>query len=254
MTETPRWGAGAVRRARPLVHCVTSPVAAKLSADALLALGAAPVLALDPAGAREVAAAADGLCVNIGMWDAMRAEGVDAALSARMGCGWVLDPVGAAGSAARLARSRALAARAPSVIRGNVAEICALAGLPHGGRGVDAGATGLSAAVIEPLKAYAGSVGTVLAVTGETDQVISKDEMAVVQGGHPLMARVSAMGCALSAAVAAWLGAGAPPAEAAKGALTAFAEAGAAAGASAAGPGSFAPLFLDALHALAAPS
>ena len=87
----------------------------------------------------------------------------------------------------------------------------------------------------------------VVVVTGETDFVTDSNRIARISGGSPVMPLVTAMGCSLTCLMSAFA-AVAQPLEAASTALALFAEAGNAAAAEANGPGSFQPLFLDALH------
>ena len=56
-----------VRARRPLVHNITSGVAAHFYANSLLALGASPLMTNSPLEAAELAAASAALVLNIGM-------------------------------------------------------------------------------------------------------------------------------------------------------------------------------------------
>ena len=56
----------AVRERRPLVHNLTSAVVANFTANALLALGAAPAMVESPEEVAAFAASADALVVNLG--------------------------------------------------------------------------------------------------------------------------------------------------------------------------------------------
>ena len=97
---------------RPLVHNLTNAVVANFTANALLALGAAPAMA---EGANEVeafAAAADAVVVNLGMLTPERAAVMRAAAAAADAAGtpWALDPRrGRRHRAAEAVRSRPLA-------------------------------------------------------------------------------------------------------------------------------------------------
>ncbi|MNV51312.1 Hydroxyethylthiazole kinase [compost metagenome] len=92
---------------------------------------------------------------------------------------------------------------------------------------------------------------TVVAVTGETDYVTDGQRSVRVTGGSPLMPRVTATGCALTALVGAFAAVSKDdPYTAAVAALSCFAIAGRRAGALSEGPGSFAWRFLDALASL----
>ena len=86
-----------------------------------------------------------------------------------------------------------------------------------------------------------------MVITGETDFVTDGNRVARIFGGSPVMPLITAMGCSLTCLMGGFA-AVAPPLEAAATALALFAEAGSKAATQANGPGSFQPLFIDALH------
>ncbi|MFZ0117167.1 MAG: hydroxyethylthiazole kinase, partial [Xanthobacteraceae bacterium] len=100
------------------------------------------------------------------------------------------------------------------------------------------------------LRAYAFEADAVLGLTGETDLVTDGARLARIANGHPLMAKVTAMGCSASAVVAACLAVETDAWLATATALMVFGVAGEIAGARATGPGSFAAAMLDAIYAL----
>ncbi|MDN6259868.1 MAG: hydroxyethylthiazole kinase, partial [Corynebacterium sp.] len=84
-----------LRRDQPLVQCITNQVVPQVTANVLLAAGAAPAMVDTPEEAAEFAALASGLLVNTGsptaaQYTAMR-EAVRGANAA--GTPWVLAPV-----------------------------------------------------------------------------------------------------------------------------------------------------------------
>ena len=86
----------ALREKRPLVHCITNYVTAGDTANMLLAAGASPIMADDPAEAAEITAQADALLLNMGTLSerhisAMLKSGITAN---QKGIPVVLDPVG----------------------------------------------------------------------------------------------------------------------------------------------------------------
>ena len=195
--------------------------------------------AVDDASADEIGgfvAGADSLLVNLGTFDAERRAAVEAALEAAAGkaAPWVLDPVFIDRSAARAQFARSLLMRAPAAVRLNQAEFAALAGgkPPH-----------------EPA-AFARGNGTVVAISGATDLVTDGARQATIANGHALMARVTAMGCAGSALVAACLAVEQDAFAAAAAALVILGVAGEIAAEQAQGPGSFAVGIVDALYNL----
>jgi thiamine-phosphate pyrophosphorylase len=92
-------------------------------------------------------------------------------------------------------------------------------------------------------------LGGVIALTGATDRLSDGARLLRITNGDPLMARVTAMGCAGAAFSAACLAVEGDRFKAAAAALLAFAVAGEVAGARARGPGSLAVEIVDALYA-----
>jgi hydroxyethylthiazole kinase len=236
-----------IRARRPLVHNLTNAVVANFTANALLALGAAPAMAEGEDEVETFAAAADAVVINLGMLTRARAAVMRmAAASARAaGKPWVLDPVGAGAIAARTSFAQELCGLRPTAIRGNASEILGLAGEAGGGRGVDAGAG--SADAVAAARRLAASSGAVVAVTGAVDYITDGTRLVSLYNGHPMMTRVTGMGCAASAIVGACLGAGGAAMDAVAHALAIAGIAGQMAADGAAGSGSMAVAFLDRL-------
>jgi hydroxyethylthiazole kinase len=240
---------------RPLVHNLTNAVVANFTANALLALGAAPVMA---EGSNEVvtfAAVADAVVVNLGMLTPERAAvmllaatSADAAETP-----WVLDPVGVGAIIPRTRFAQDLCQIRPTAVRGNASEILSLSGEAGGGRGVDTGADPGAdpEAALAAAKDLAKLTGGIVAVTDAVDYVTDGIRVLALHNGHPLMTRVTGMGCAATAIVGACLACGGDALVAVAHALAITGIAGETAAAAARGPGSMQVEFLDALAALA---
>lgn len=71
-----------LRQRAPLVHCLTNEVVQSLTANVLLALGAAPAMVVQAEEARQFAALADALLINIGTLYDARADSMLAAIEA----------------------------------------------------------------------------------------------------------------------------------------------------------------------------
>ncbi len=229
------WSACAQRR--PRVHCITNAVAQTFTANMLLAAGAVPSMTIAPKEVRAFAARADALLINLGTFDPERQKASLAAIGVanKAGIPWVLDPVFIDRSPPRAAFAKKLVALKPRALRLNLAEFGALAG----GKTDDAA-----------LARFAKARRTVVGLTGERDLVRDAARLAAIANGHPLMARVTAMGCAASALVGATLAVEPDAWKAAAAALIVIGVAGEIAAARARGPGSFAMEILDALYAL----
>lgn len=241
----------AMRKSAPLVQCITNYVAMNVAANVLLAAGASPAMVHAEEEAGEFAAIAGSLTVNIGTLSPAWIAGMKAAAKGAVGAGkpWVLDPVAHFATSLRRQAVADLLALRPTIIRGNASEIIALAGGQSSGRGADSGDPVEQAE--DAARRLAETFSAVVAVTGPVDFVTDGDRAVRISGGSPLMPRVTALGCSLTALVGAFV-AVAPgnPFEASVAALATFAAAGEIAGRGSDGPGSFAMQFLNALHSL----
>jgi hydroxyethylthiazole kinase len=226
-----------IRARRPRVHCITNAVAQNFTANMLLAAGAVPSMTIAAKEVRAFAARADALLINLGTFDPERQKASLAAIAVvnKAGIPWVLDPVFIDRSPPRAAFAKELLAMKPNALRLNRAEF----GVLSGGKTDDAA-----------LQRVAKARRTVVGLTGEHDIVRDAGRVATVANGDPLMARVTAMGCAASALVGAALAVEPDAWAAATAALIAIGVAGEIAAARARGPGSFAMEILDAVHAL----
>lgn len=239
-----------LRGQTPLVHCLTNVVVTPFVANVLLASGAAPAMVDNPHEAGDFAQVAGAVSVNLGTPQEQTVEGMRRAVAAAGDAGtpWVLDPVAAGGLAWRTEVARELLAlRTPRVVRGNASEILGLEG-SGGGRGVDS--TDAVEDAVEAARAMAGREGTVVAVSGEVDQITDGDRLVQVPHGHPWMTRVTGVGCALGALMAACSAVAEDGMVAATTATVALTLAAETAAEGSRGPGSFAVALLDELHAL----
>ncbi|TDS11785.1 hydroxyethylthiazole kinase [Sphingobacterium paludis] len=195
-----------LRQQSPLVHNITNFVVMNNTANALLAIGASPVMVHSSREVKDVVTISGALVINIGT---LSEEWADAMLiaakhAAQIGCPWVLDPVGAGISPFRNEVLKELLDHRPTAIRGNASEIIALASFAQtGGKGVDSIAR--SADAVSSGKVLQEKYGAQVCISGETDYVIGKDSWAEVNNGSILMTKVTGLGCTASALVAAFL-------------------------------------------------
>lgn len=204
-----------LKRSTPLVHCITNYVTANDCANALLAIGASPIMSDEPADVADISSICNALVLNIGTLNARSVEAMRIAgeRSAELGHPIVLDPVGAGASALRTSTASALLDELPiAVVRGNMSEVKALAGASASTRGVDANPE--DAVTEENLAVNARFVcglaertGGVVAVTGAIDVVADAHRAFAVRNGTPLMGRITGAGCVLSCLVAAFVAA-----------------------------------------------
>jgi hydroxyethylthiazole kinase len=239
-----------LRRAAPLVHNITNYVAMDVTANALLAIGASPAMVHAEEEVEEFVGISSALVVNIGTlspaWVAAMHRAVHQARA--LGKPWVLDPVGAGATRYRTDVAGQLSRRHPSVVRGNASEILAVAGAASATKGVDS--VHASADALEVARSLAAELACTVAVTGEIDYVTDGERVLRVANGHPMMPRVTALGCTASALTGAFLAVQPDPLLAAAQALGVLGLCGERAGFHTHGPGSFRWRLLDALYQL----
>jgi len=153
-----------------------------LTANALLAIGARPLMSSALPEMEQIAQVADALLINIGTLDDSLLDAAIVAGQTMRGLGKpvVLDPVGVQISSYRIeAALRIINACAPCVVKGNAQEMEALA------------------------DKVVASPDCVLVTTGAVDVVTDGVRTQRMYGGSPLMTQVTAMGCTAGALIAA---------------------------------------------------
>ena len=241
----------AVRTQSPLVHNITNYVVMNNSANALLAIGASPVMAHWVSEMEEMTAIAGALVLNIGTlddkWiDAMVVAGM-AAL--RRGTPIVLDPVGVGATSQRTeAAMKIIEHCRPTIIRGNASEIMALVDANVKSKGVDSSASSDDA--LESAKRLAVDTGAVVVISGAIDYITNGVDVYTVEGGNPIMTSVTGMGCTSTAIVGAFAAVVEDPMVAATAAMAVMSLAGERAAEYSRGNGSMQVNFLDELYNL----
>lgn len=240
-----------LRAMRPLVHNITNMVVMNNTANALLAIGASPVMAHAKQEVKEVLDIASSLVINIGTLTVETAESmlIAAQYANQIGRPWVLDPVGAGISQLRNELIQKLMQLSPTVIRGNASEIQALHNFEQASsKGVDS--TTSSDSALAAGKALQQSLGSIICISGEIDYIISDSEIVEIANGHPMMTQVTGLGCSSTALIGAFLGLGKVPFEEAIAGVATLSLAGELAHNLATGPGSLQLHLYDSLYNL----
>ena len=161
----------------------------------------------------------------------------------------VFDPVGVSASEFRTETARKILSELRiAVIRGNRAEIGALAETGGDLRGIDADRG--PADLIGSARLLSKRTGAVVVLSGSQDLVVENEKAVVVENGHPMMSRVTGTGCMLSAVTGAFAAVEKDPMIAGLAAATFFGLAGERAAQESKGPGTFKAALLDALFTL----
>ncbi len=238
-----------IREKAPLVHNITNYVVMNNTANALLAIGASPVMAHAEDEVQDMVKIASSLVINIGTLSERWVSAMKLALKQAniMKKPVVLDPVGAGATPYRnKVVAELLEAGTFSAIRGNASEIMALVSTTHQTKGVDSILSSDNAV-------HAGQLlnreyGSIICVSGAVDYVISSKQIIKIMNGHPLMGRVTGMGCIATALIGAFIGIEENIQYAVAGAMAIMGIAGELAVSRSEGPGSLQMHFLDKLH------
>lgn len=190
--------------ANPLIHCLTNQVVMTQTANALLAVGALPIMTDEALEVSEITSFAQGILINIGTMTAQTREAMKLAVKTanQKLIPVVLDPVGVGVSSFRfqfieeLLRNNQI-----SVLRCNQGELATIAHEPWLTKGVDSGQGEFDCEVIA--KRVARQYGCIVVVTGASDLITDGDTVQRIEGGNLLVTRITGTGCLLSALLAA---------------------------------------------------
>ena len=200
-----------VREQVPLVHCMTNYVTVNDVANALLAIGASPIMSDDCHDVEDIVSISKALVLNIGT---LNARTIDSMLLAgkkanTLGIPVILDPVGAGASAYRNATTeRILREVKLTALRGNLSEVSFVAGLEVSTKGVDSSDADADKDAVAVAKTVAKKLGCTVAITGAVDTITDGTRVVQIHNGHPMLSKVTGTGCLTSGLTGAFVAAG----------------------------------------------
>jgi len=252
VNETTLWrDIQTLRQKAPLVHNITNYVVMNNTANALLSIGASPVMAHAEEEVADMVGIAGSLVINIGTLSRDWVAAMHSAMkkARELDKPIVFDPVGAGATPYRTQTIMQLIEEtSPSIIRGNSSEIMALVGADAQTKGVDS--TQSSDSAIDAAKYLSKKYNAVICISGATDHILSQERYIRVENGHPMMTKVTGLGCTATAIVAAFAAINPSLIEAAAHGMAVMGIAGEMAEKNAVGPGSLQVNFLDTLSTL----
>ncbi len=190
-----------VKGRNPLTHCITNPISINKCANAILAVGARPVMAEHPKEVCEIAKTASAVVLNIGNITDARLKSIikTALLCKKENIPFLYDAVGVACSELRRKYTyKLLRKAAPSVIKGNYSEILALYDESYHASGVDSqklDVDSISKAVVSLSRKY----GTITLASGKTDIVSDGKKLYYMDNGTPQLSQITGTGCVAGA-------------------------------------------------------
>ena len=237
---------------KPLILNITNYVVMNFTANALLALGASPIMAHAEQELPDLIKQCQAINLNIGTLDDNWLASINTAVkfANNYHVPVIFDPVGVGASEYRTENAlKLLDSYRINIVRGNASEICALAGITrHQIKGVDS--TIDTGQAITAAQTLSQRYDNCIVISGQTDFCANAQQVLAVNGGSSMMPRVTGMGCASTSLIAAFASIQQDSLLAAKHAMTCMKKAGEMAAQQTNGPGSFAIAFIDALFNL----
>lgn len=202
----------------PLIHCITNAISVETVANALLYIGAKPIMTEDIRAFNDLALQTNSLLLNLGSLSLDKEKSILAASKLAIGKEpVVLDVVGIASAKSAMKVAKKIIADQPTIVRGNISEMRALCDLQTHGRGVDGSLLDQTDKelinLITALKQLPQE--SVYVATGTKDIVVARNNVWVLSNGVPELDRFTGSGDTLSGLLAALLGEGAFPEDAA---------------------------------------
>ncbi len=210
-----------LKNKNPLTHCITNFVTVNDCANAVLAIGASPIMSEDIEEVAEVVSIADALVINIGKLSHEQVEAmkVSSAQANKINTPVILDPVGVGISQLRNKVTLELIENYKlTAIRGNITEIKTIAKLTgiisesNTAKGVDVSESDIitkdnlneNAKIISKL---AANLDTVILASGPIDILSDGETTIAIDNGDEMMPQITGSGCMLSSIVGSCIGA-----------------------------------------------
>ncbi|MDU2064217.1 MAG: hydroxyethylthiazole kinase [Sporomusaceae bacterium] len=202
-----------IRHEKPLIHCITNPISINDCANAILAVGAKPIMAEHPLEVEAITTLAGSLAVNLGNITDARMASIPLAGKKALALQHpiIIDLVGIACSKLRLQFAETFITQCrPSVIKGNMSELKALAGVKNTALGIDVGIQDqitentliANAAIVAGL---AQKTTSVVVASGVIDLLSDGHHTYAVKNGCEMLSLVTGTGCMLNALIGTFL-------------------------------------------------
>ncbi len=209
-----------IKEHKPLVHSITNYVTVNDCANALLAIGARPVMSHAVQETRDITSGSDCLELNLGATEFFESMLISAQEANAKGIPIIIDPVGISGSTYRREFLKRLISECfPTAIRGNRSEILALIKDNKTEIGVDSVKYNDGLTDDELLKLMcefckkdslnrkkAGLESSVILIcSGANDKIASATNYSCISGGSEMMSHVTGTGCISSVILGAFM-------------------------------------------------
>lgn len=190
-----------IKEQNPLIHAITNPISINICANAILAVGARPVMAEHPAEVSEITETSRALMLNLGNITDARIKSMSVAGKKANKCGIpvLLDLVGVSCSKLRRRLAHKLIKKAkPAVLKGNYSEIMALYSAGYKSKGVDSENID-EKTIKEAIVKLALKYNSVILASGKIDIITDGVKLVKVKNGTKKLSGITGTGCVLGA-------------------------------------------------------
>lgn len=202
-----------VKDEKPLIHAITNPISINDCANAVLAVGAKPIMAEHPGEVAGITKIAKALAVNLGNITDIRMESmlISGQTAREHSLPSVIDLVGIGCSKLRLDFANTFINKCqPSVIKGNMSELKALLCVENSAQGIDVGENDIitEANLLDNtnmLEALAAKTNAVVAATGVIDIITDGKNTYLIKNGCSMLSHITGTGCMLNVLTASFI-------------------------------------------------
>ena len=238
-----------------LIHCITNPISMNDCANAVLALGAKPIMAQHPMECEQITVCSKALALNLGNFDDNRSIAMKKSLHCanENGIPVIIDLVGVGCSELRKTFAEELLQKGRfAIIKGNLSELKAISGRDSHALGIDVGDGDREAPAKSAkwLAELARRHACCVLCSGEVDILTDGKQIYFIENGDSLMTLCTGTGCMLNVIAAAFLSVTENSLDAALAACLTFELAAEKSVSIADGPGSFHASLFDSLYGM----
>lgn len=204
-----------IKKKNPIIHCITNNVTINDCANAILAVGASPIMSNSKFEVEDVVAFSNSLLLNIGTLNSNQVDSMILAgkKAKNLNIPIIFDPVGIGATKYRYNTSMLILEKVkPDIIRGNFSEIkCLLERDKDQGHGVD---VSLEDEIDENklknatniIKLVSKKLNSIIVATGKIDIICYNDIVYYVFNGNEELCNITGSGCMLTSLIAAYSG------------------------------------------------
>lgn len=194
-----------IKNNKPVILSITNYVTMDFVANCLLAIGASPIMTTCEEELYDLVKICSAIYINIGTLNNKFISLINKTiiLAKQYHKKIIFDPVGSGATIIRTITAKKLS-RYADIIRGNASEILAIAtqennNMTHGVDSLHTTEKTITAAIM-----LAKKYNTIIIISGEVDIITNGKEVKKINNGSSLMTKITGMGCAMTAVIAAF--------------------------------------------------